>query len=252
MNVSLIQSAAALDANMRWQEMISSNMASSSSPGFQKQEISFSTIQAGLMGVQPGSNVSQSNQILLPKASSSINFTPGQTFYTGVNTNLAITGPGFFQVQDDNGNSFYTRNGDFKLSTQGELITQNGYQVMGENGPIQVDMRNNAPISISSTGEVRQGSEIKGKVAVVEFNNLQLLTPVSDSYFAANNSAIQVNPSTSSTVNSGCVEKSNSSQSSEMANLVLSMRNFEVNQKVMQLSDERASRAISELGNPTS
>src|SRR5271166_542660 len=49
MNVSMYQAAAALNANSRWQEVIAENLASSSIPGFRKQEISQAAVQAGLM-----------------------------------------------------------------------------------------------------------------------------------------------------------------------------------------------------------
>jgi hypothetical protein len=49
MNVSLYQAAAAMNANARWQEVISSNLAASSVPGFKKDEITFSAIEAGVM-----------------------------------------------------------------------------------------------------------------------------------------------------------------------------------------------------------
>ena len=46
MNVSLFQAAAAMNANSRWQEVIAENLASSSVPGFKKQELSLAAVQA--------------------------------------------------------------------------------------------------------------------------------------------------------------------------------------------------------------
>src|SRR5438093_694962 len=87
MNVSLFQAAAALNANSRWQESIAQNLASSSIPGFKKQDLSFSAIQAGMMPVNPSSSP-DSAYFLLPKASVSTNFQAGQLKRTDVNTDV--------------------------------------------------------------------------------------------------------------------------------------------------------------------
>lgn len=59
------------------------------------------------------------------------NFTPGSTDSTGVDTNVAIGGDGFFVVQDKNGVTSYTRAGNFSKSTDGYLVTADGQQVIG-------------------------------------------------------------------------------------------------------------------------
>ena len=49
MNVSLVNAAAAMNANARWQEVISENLSASSVPGFRRQQVSFSAVAAGVM-----------------------------------------------------------------------------------------------------------------------------------------------------------------------------------------------------------
>lgn len=252
MNVSVIQATAALSANQRWQEMITENLTSASVPGFRKQDLSFSAIQAGIMSPNNSSSISNPYaNVALPKLSSSINFEPGQNNYTGVDTNVALEGPGFFEIRMPNGSTAYTRNGEFKLNAQGELINKSGAQVMGDGGPILLDMNGSRGITISPTGEVRQGEDIKGKIKVVDFNNPQLLTPVSQNCFMANNPQLQTTTPADTTMSQSFLESSNTTPILEMSNLLSSMRTYEANQKIVQLSDERAGRAISELGNPS-
>src|SRR4051794_1052822 len=86
-NVSLYQAASALQANSRWQEVISENLASSSIPGFKKQQLSFSEVQAGLMGA----NAQQ--RFAFPKATASTSFQQGELKFTGSNTDVALEGP---------------------------------------------------------------------------------------------------------------------------------------------------------------
>jgi flagellar basal-body rod protein FlgF len=160
-NVSLYQAAAAMNANARWQETISDNLASASVPGFKKQEISFDAVQAGMMS-QATPNAQR--QFLLPRATAATNFAQGELRATGVSTDLAIEGRGFFQVQMPTGGTAYTRDGEFHLNTSGQLVTKQGFPVLGENGPIQLDPNLGGEISVAATGEVSQSSEVRGKL----------------------------------------------------------------------------------------
>ena len=166
------------------------------------------------------------------------------------NLHVAIEGKGFFQVQLANGTIAETRDGEFQVNAQGRLVTKEGYAVMGEGGPIQLDRNNSAPITISSTGEVSQGTDLKGKLKVVEFDQPKLLTQVSGGYFMANDPKIKTLASTS-TLRQGYIEASNTSVVREMANMITAARGFEANQKVIQIQDDRMGRVISDLGTPS-
>ena len=92
-NVSLFQAGAALNANSRWQEIIADNLASSSVPGYKRQQLSLAAVQAGLM---PASGLSTGNSpqmFVLPRATSTTNFTGGELKPTGVSTD-GTCGPG--------------------------------------------------------------------------------------------------------------------------------------------------------------
>jgi flagellar basal-body rod protein FlgF len=243
----LYQAAAAMNANARWQETISDNLASASVPGFKKQEISFDAVQAGMMS-QATPNAQR--QFLLPRATAATNFAQGEMRATGVSTDLAIEGRGFFQVQMPAGGTAYTRDGEFHLNTSGQLVTKQGFPVLGENGPIQLDPNLGGEISVAATGEVSQGSEVRGKLKVVDFEQPNQLTQISGGCFTNNNPAVLPFDTTSATIRGGFLEGSNVSPMMEMANLIGVMRSFEANQRTMQIHNERLGRAISELGSP--
>jgi flagellar basal-body rod protein FlgG len=246
MNVSMYQAAAALNANSRWQEIISENLASSSVPGYKGQQLTQAAIKAGLMPA--GSLSSTSPQFFtMPKANTATSFAAGDLQYTGNNNNVAIDGKGFFQVRMTNGTIANTRDGEFQVSSTGQLVTKEGFTVMGEAGPIQLDPSNPAPLSISATGDVSQGTQPVGKLKVVEFDKPQLLTQVSGGYFLANNPQIKTLPSTS-TIRDGYLEASNTSVVREMANMMTAMRGFEANQHVIQMQDDRMGKVITDLG----
>src|SRR3954464_3122786 len=111
MNVSLYQAAAAMNANARWQDMISENLAASSTPGARSRDVSFSSVQSG-------------SQFVIPSAGTSVNFQPGELKRTGNSLDFALEGKGFFEVQLPNGEHAYTRDGEFHMNAQGQLVTK--------------------------------------------------------------------------------------------------------------------------------
>ena len=249
MNVSLFQAGAALNANSRWQEVIAENLASGALPGYKKQQLSMAAVQAGLMpGGLSGSRSPQ--MFVLPKGTTTTNFTGGELKPTGVPTDVAIEGKGFFEVQMPGGTTGYTRDGEFQMNSQGQLATKEGYPVLGQGGPIQLNPRDPTPISISAAGDVSQGASAKGKLAVAEFNKPELLTQISSSYYAAQNPGLQTQPAASK-LRQGYLESSNSSTVLEMAGMMTAMRGFEANQRVIQIQDDRLGKTISDLGNPS-
>lgn len=236
-----------MSANARWQEAISENLASASIPGYKKQDLSFEAVRSGQMSQ---ANLDPRVQFTFPQAAAATNFSPGQMRSTGVNTDVAIEGRGFFEVQMPGGSIAYTRDGEFHVNAQGQLTTKQGHLVIGEAGPIQLDTSLGGMVSISPTGEISQGEEVRGKLKVVDFEQPKLLTKLSGSYFS--NTAANVLPITVAqpSLRQGFLEGSNTSSMAEMASLIGVMRGFEANQRLMQIHDERAGRAITELGNP--
>ena len=248
MDVSLYQAAAAMNASSRWQEAISENLAASQVPGFKKQDLTFSAVQAGFMGSAARGAGSKRSE--MPLASMTTNFQPGELSPTGVPTDLAVAGPGFFGVQMPDGTSGYTRNGEFHSNTQGQLVTKQGLLVMGQSGPLQFDPKNPAPITVAPTGEVSQGGEQKGQLKLTEFNDPAALTSTGTGLFVDTGLAAQPRAASTSTVRQGFLENANTSSMNEMGNLITAMRFFEANQKVIQTEDDRVGRLISDVANP--
>jgi len=241
MNVSQYQAASAMNASARWQELISQNLSASSIPGFKKQDMSFAAVQAGSLGV-PG----MMQPAIVPTSQSATNFTPGELRATGGITDIAIEGRGFFEVQLPTGTKAFTRDGEFHLSAQGQLVTKEGYLVLGDNGPIQLDRKNPGPISISPRGDVSQGSETVGKLKVVDFDNPKSLNPISAGYYQTTGPDDVPKDVAEVAVRQGFLENANTTSVMEMVNLMGAMRSFEANQKSIQVHDERIGRAVSQ------
>jgi len=248
-NVSLYQAASALNANARWQEVISGNMASASVPGFKKQELSFQAVQAGML--RPNSSGGLAQPISMSSPQVHINFSPGEIKRTDVNTDFAIEGSGFFEVQLPTGATAYTRDGEFKLNAQGQLVTKQGYLVMGEGGAVQLDQNNSTIINVAPDGTISQGAERRGKIQLTEFSDPNLLKDIGCGFYLAKDPNLQPTTDVKSTIRQGFIEGANTTAVMEMANLINVMRSYEANQRVIQMQDDRMGRAITELGSPT-
>jgi flagellar basal body rod protein FlgG len=250
-NISLYQAASALNANNRWQEVIAENMAASSVPGYKRQDVSFEAIQAGMVPQTSDTASAQHNVWSMPQGVTHTSFAPGEMRYTGVDTDVGIQGSGFFEVQMPNGALAYTRDGEFQVNGNGQLTTKQGYLVMGDGGPVQLDRATADPITIGPEGTVSQGSVERGTLKVVAFNKPNLLTPISGGLFLARDPNVQTVANSNPDLRQFYVEQANTSSVSEMANMITVMRASEANQRVIQMEDDRMGKAITELGNPS-
>jgi flagellar basal-body rod protein FlgF len=250
MDMSLYQVAAAMNATTRWQEVISENLAASQIPGFKKQDLSFSAVQAGYQPRSPMTSPLTNQRFMMPLAGTTTNLQAGELRPTGVATDLALDGPGFFEVQMPNGRRGYTRGGGFRVSGQGQLVTTQGLPVLSENGPLQLDPNHPGPVSVSPTGEVSQGGALKGRLKLSEFSDPGALVPAGAGLFIAAAPAVLPGAASHTSVRQGFVENSNTSTITGMVNLINANRLFEANQKVILAADERVSRLISDVGNP--
>src|SRR5947209_1220324 len=136
MNIGMYKGAASLAAYEKWQEIISQNIAAGSVPGFKMGEVSFSSVNSDRTKLSPNATFANDLRGVMPQASAKISFAQGELRHTGSDLDFAIQGKGFFQVQRENGELAYTRNGEFQLSPDLTLKTSQGLPVMGDSGPI--------------------------------------------------------------------------------------------------------------------
>ena len=118
-----------LDASDTALATISNNLANLNTTGYKDATVNFQDMFYNLLGtngsgdqIQVGAGASVS--------SINTNFSGGSVQNTGVSTDVAITGNGFFVVQNGS-NTYYTRAGDFTQNANGYLVTADGYEVMG-------------------------------------------------------------------------------------------------------------------------
>lgn len=168
---------------------------------------------------------------------------PGTLRGTSEPLHLAIEGPGFFVVDasDRTGGEALTRRGDFRLDSEGRLVTHDGLPVLGRGGIVSPG----GTPSIAPDGSVRVDGEVVAQLRIAQVASESRLTSLSgDLYLGA-----QL-PEAESTarVRQGFLETSNVESVQEMVRLIETMRHFETTQRFIRGYDDMMGKAISELG----
>jgi len=225
--------ASGLDAYANVQEVIARNLANANTVGFKKNTISFKSILTEIDGVETSSlqtnyGVDQSN---------------GNLTYTGNNLDIAIDGSGFFTLETDNGMR-YTRNGQFQLSGNGEIITDTGSKLLGKSGPIIIPS-DGREIVIDNKGVVKADGKDVGELIITNFTDLNKLVPTGDSTFTAPFNIINENGDVKFRVAQGYLERSNVNVVMEMVDMITNMRSYEASNNVIKTFSDLMERLIS-------
>ncbi len=221
-----------LENKARAMEIIANNLANVSSAGFKRSAVFSESLQ---------------NSGTSPKVESTpvelIDFAQGRLQETGNRLDLAIDGPGFFSVQTEQGLR-YTRQGHFVLNPEGLLVTAKGDLVMGQSGPIAIQLDS----SISEDGSIHSNGEMVDKLAITQINDSSQLRRAGDGCFLTiDENAISESDGTAR-VKTGFLEESNVDALEEMANMIDVYRQFEANQKALRAQDETLEKAVNQVG----
>lgn len=214
------------------QETTSANLANINTSGYQATKNFQSTLaEVQLHNYQGGPEANSRLEIGgFPFANqiddTMISTVSGATRETERLTDFATSNGGYFVVLLNNGTQAYTRNGNFKLNDLNQLVTQEGYQVLGQN---------NQPVTIDKWQDLQ----------VRAFENTDGWTAVGNTYFTSTNAGQLVN---AAQVKQGYLEQSNVSASDEMVALLQTSREFEANQKALSSINDTLKKATNELG----
>jgi flagellar basal-body rod protein FlgG len=172
-------------------------------------------------------------------------FNQGDYQMTGNPLDIAIEGEGFFQVIQPNGEIAYTRAGSFKLNSEGNIVTSDGYKLE----PSITIPANSNNITIGADGTVTvvqagQTSTTKvGNIILGKFPNPSGLKGIGRNLYLPTDSSGEVvtgDPGTNGfgTLRQGSLEMSNVDIVEEMVNMIVAQRAYEINSKSIQASDE--------------
>jgi flagellar basal-body rod protein FlgG len=230
-------------------DLISSNLANSTSVGFKKDRISFQNVltqftsQSGQ--IQPNEETASGSRFIRIET----DFRQGDIRFTGNDLDFAISGKGFFKIDTPDGPR-YTRKGNFAIDAEGYLVTQKGHRVMGKGGAIniwgdRVEVDKSGRIFVRAS-EFEQHSEV-GQLDVVEIPNTTELVKDGGLFFRPSIEIDEIPIAPETVIRQGYVESSNVEVAKEMVNMVHCLRAFESYQKSIQILDRVDNKAINEV-----
>lgn len=224
-------------------ELLSHNMANSSTPGFKRELLYLWRLQDPN---GPTDSLGQSPAYYLNVRSR--DFTQGGMHSTGNETDFALDGPGFFKVQTPKGVR-YTRNGIFQLNTNRQLATKEGYLVLGKSGPITLDSFDQN-YYMDPEGGVHMDKSLGDQLAVVDFRNPQGLAAQGKCYYASTKESGTEMEAPNTKIREGEIEESNTDPIAEMVQMINIQRSFEVYLKVLDTFAAKDRKVIEEIGTP--
>jgi len=237
----IYRAASGMLPQIRKQEVIANNLANASTPGFKRENIFLQELSEAkdcTMSRQEKWEIPMYDDIYTDFSQSVLERTDNPM-------NLALDGKGFMVVQSADGQSLYTRAGNFTISTEGIVVTSDGYQLQTDSGPIQIESGDTLTVGIDGTVSVN--SEERGILQLVSFENPQRLEKFDGSVYRAPEDEAPVEPE-SLWVRQGYIETANVDVIREMVDMIQSFREYESNQKAIQIEDESLEKTVNEVG----
>jgi len=247
-------------------DVTASDIANVNTIGYKSERTTFKdSLYQNIRGASaPGTSLGGTNpaQIGLGVQLGSIDnlMSPGAIQSTGNQTDMAVQGEGWFRVTNDPtgfaaGSIYYTRAGNFSRDSNGDLVTSDGYYLVGNTAALaggtntKVNIPANATsVSIDPKGAVTvvtPTGTTTTYVTLAKFPNEQGLTREGGNRFSVSNNSGTPLVSTPGdaaqgfgTVTTGAIEMSNVDLAQEFTNLITAQRGFQANSRVITTADD--------------
>lgn len=218
-------------------QIIANNVANMSTPGYRGQNLVFEEYLSDPRGADDElSFVQNKSQYDTTKA--------GPVKATENPLDIALNGPGFIGVEGGDGQTLYTRAGNFTLNAEGTLLSSSGAPVAGQGGGEITIPAGSTEIKIDEKGMVSNQDGQLGQIMIVEFENPQTLEPRGDNTYFTDSATMDA---ANTVVKQGYLEGANISPVLEMTRMIETMRTFQQVQNTLQTEHERLRGAIQKL-----
>jgi flagellar basal-body rod protein FlgG len=234
-------------------EVIANNLANMNTTGFKEQRAEFQDLLYQNI-MTPGAQTSDQGTYApngiqigagVKTAATYRITTQGDLTSTGNPYDVAVQGPGYFRVQQADGTDGYTRAGNFSLSPQGQLVTQDGMLVQ----PGIAIPANTISVQINSLGQVNatvagnNTPQTVGQLELTRFPNEAGLNAIGGNIFLETQASgspqagVPGSPGYG-TIQQGFLETSNVNSVNEITSLITAQRAYEMNSKVITAADQ--------------
>ncbi len=252
MNPALWVAKTGLDAQQTNMAVISQNLANVNTTGYKKgravfEDLLYQTVSQ--VGAATSQNTQSPSGLELGTGVNLVStekvYTQGNMNQTGNSLDMAINGNGFFQILMPDGTLAYTRDGNFQISSTGQVVTAQGFPLQ----PAVTIPSGTQSISIGQDGTVQ--AQLQGQAAPSTVGTLQLanfinptgLQPIGNNLLtetASSGTATTGSPASNGmgAINQGYTEASNVDVVEEMVNMIETQRAYEMNTKAIETNDQ--------------
>jgi flagellar basal-body rod protein FlgF len=242
--------AAAGLAQFKKVDVVSNNLANASTVGYKREMVTTEaqefkeTLASAIATDHPYAQADHERMNAVSLVSTYTDFSAGPIQSTGNPLDAALRNPNdLFAVNTPEGLQ-YTRAGNFAVNSEGLLVTQDGYEVQGDGGPIQISGPNP---KIQSDGSILVNGEVQGILGVYRFEDTEGLERAGGNRFrpAASSAAPE---QVAASVATESLELSNSSAINGVTDLMTAQRAFQMYTKVAESVDSINQVAINQIG----
>ncbi|MCW7540882.1 flagellar hook-basal body complex protein [Aquabacterium sp. A7-Y] len=239
---AFLVSAVGLQAQKDQLDTIASNLANTNTVAYKRRTVDFS----GLLdrsAAPAGASAQNAEATRLTQVR--VDLVPGEVRPTGRPLDVAITGPGFIEVNLRDGRTAYSRGGSLQINEDGLLSLASGQVLKAD---IRIPAGSTA-VEVLADGSVRallKGDDkptVLGQIELVNFTSSETLAPMGSGLFELRD--VNAEPARAwpgeqwaNPLSSGALEASNVRMVDEMVHLMLAQRVYELNAKVAQAADE--------------
>ncbi len=241
----------------RRMDILTNNLANSDTTGFKKEGVtsqSFDSLLAYRIkdSSTPGVDAAHIGSMNLGVKIGEVytDYGQGPLKVTDNTFDMALTAEGFFTVDFTNkaGESYtlYTRDGNFNMTKEGYLVTQDGDFVVGTNGQ-HIQLSTTATeTQIDRGGRIYQDGVLRGQLQITDFENYDYLEKFGENLYQPVEGAAQ-RPAAAE-VRQGYLEAANVQTVYEMVQMIATTRAYETNQKVIQAHNDTLQIAANQIG----
>jgi len=233
-------------------DVIANNLSNVNTNGFKRSRVDFQDLLYQNLRLA-GASSSMDNQIPTgiqvglgsrPVAVSKL-FQQGDYQMTDNPLDVAIEGNGFFQIILPNGDTAYTRAGSFKLDSEGNMVTSDGYKlepaIMIPGRSVDMSIGTDGTVTVRQDGQTT--ASIVGNITLAKFSNPSGLQSIGRNLFLTTDASGDATTGTPGaegfgTLTQGALEMSNVNIVEEMVNMIVAQRAYEINSKSVQVADD--------------
>lgn len=251
----IYSAASGMIYNQYKEDVSANNIANSTTTGYKQDTVytePFPEVKIQDSALPDGNKIIGSLSLGVMPGWTNTDFTEGAVTDTGSSLDFAIEGNGFFSVQFNDGitNSIkYTRDGSFSVDKNGMIVNSSGAFLLGKNlatGRIEPISTGGGKMSVSEDGTVSIDSRAMYTMDINTFADNTSLIKYGKNMYSAASQAIPAK-SGQYIVKQGALENSNTDMANEMVNMIVNLRSYQANQRVLQTENETLDKTVNQL-----